>query len=120
MVVLFLVPQGEPVPSYHLGLILPSTAEVDALSLPYITRSGIRLSYLEAVRDVNDYFGENFTVFGSYRDSSAEPQALSAGVLDLLSSSWPAIALIGPFHLDRIKYIAPKQKPARYPSYHLY
>lgn len=65
LIVLCLVPQGEPVPIYRLGLILPSTAEADALGLGsnrHVTRSGIESTYLEAVRDVNNYFRENFTV----------------------------------------------------------
>lgn len=107
-ILLCLVPCSRSVPRYRLGLLIPTDADVKALGIPYsVSRQNIWRTYNEAILDVNAYFGQNFTLYGSWKSSSTDSETLPAAVLYWLSDSWPTIALIGPFILERLKFIAP-------------
>ena len=114
---LCLFPHCGCVPRYSIGLLSPSQSEWEALEI-HIDETVDYLPlefYQEAIRDVNSYFGENFTLLDSYKTSPADPQLVTVKVMEMLSGSSPVIALIGPFHEEKIKFIAPLAESSQVP-----
>jgi hypothetical protein len=114
----WLFPHCDCVPQYHIGLLqsewegldihvaVDNTSTVDYTPLEF---------YKEAFRDVNITFGENSTLLAFYTTSSADPRLVTVRAMEMLSGSSPVIALIGPFHVETIRVLAPLAESSRSP-----
>jgi hypothetical protein len=114
---LYLFAHYDCVPQYGIGLLLPSQSEWEALEIHigdtiYHTPLGF---YQEAIQDVNAFFGDKFTLKGSYKTSSADSHLVTARAIEMLSGSSPVIALIGPFYEEKIKFLAPLAESSQVP-----
>lgn len=115
MLLVTLQPYSTAVPNYTIGVLSPTAEELVAMDPSGIVQSYFYGTVREAISDANARFGKTFTLQLEWLRAPAEHNTSSVSMLDWLSSSWPPIAVVGPFHVGHVKSLLPLAQFARIP-----
>ncbi len=110
--------QSQTISSYVVALILPSRAEFLQLKTN-ITYEQLKETYIDAIMDADWFYGHTLAAYHLnylFLDSTSHPSVFISQFLNLFSGELPPpVAMIGPFHVDRLSYIAPLAEMSQVP-----
>ncbi len=110
--------QSQTIPNLTIALILPSRAEFLQLKTN-ITYQQLKETYIDAMMDADWFYGHTLAAYYLnyfFLDSTSHPTVFNSQFLNLLSSRLPPpVAMIGPFHVDQLSYIAPLAEMSQVP-----
>ena len=110
--------QSQTIRKLTIALILPSRAEFLQLKTN-ITYEQLKETYIDAIMDADWYYGHEKSAYHLgyfFLDSTSHPSVFISQFLNLFSGRLPPpVAMIGPFHVDRLSYIAPLAEMSQVP-----